>query len=55
MRSMFYGKGGVASVQLALKKGNWRMEGALTYIGTALEPDGMPGGFDAAVSVSYRY
>ncbi len=55
MRSMFYGKGGVASVQLALKKGNWRMEGALTYIGTAPEPDGMPGGFDAAVSVSYRY
>ena len=55
MRSMFYGKGGVASVQLALKKGNWRMEGALTYIGTVSEPDGMPGGFDAAVSVSYRY
>ena len=55
MRSMFYGKGGVASVQLALKKGNWRMEGALTYIGTAPEPDGMQGGFDAAVSVSYRY
>ena len=55
MHSMFYGKGGVASVQLALKKGNWRMEGALTYIGTAPEPDGMQGGFDAAVSVSYRY
>ena len=55
MRSMFYGKGGVASVQLALKKGNWRMEGALTYMGTAPEPDGMQGGFDAAVSVSYRY
>ena len=55
MRSMFYGKGGVASMQLALKKGNWRMEGALTYIGTAPVPDRMPGGFDAAVSVSYRY
>ena len=55
MRSMFYGKGGVASVQLALKKGNWRMEGALAYMGTAPEPDGMQGGFDAAVSVSYRY